>query len=314
MQARTLAVVGATGNCGRAVIAAAKAHELRVIALVRDPARLGPARAACDEVRTVQVTEPESLRGAFDGADVVLSALGKTRQKDRIPRWQIDVQANLNVFAEARRSRIGLVGLVSMFGARSDHPIAMTRMKGEAERGLEQSGQPWIIVQPTGFFSDLWDVFQMARSGTVWTVGSADLALNPISLQDLGEFIVRALLEDANVGRRLPVGGPELLRMRDMAEAAGRVLGRRVKVRQVPIGLAQVLVGALRPFSRNAWELAQFFVGSAQEIRDQGGSLSAPRFGERRLEDYFRSRWTREAPPARTATAPAPPARPSPRR
>jgi hypothetical protein len=39
--------------------------------------------------------------------------------------------------------------------------------------------------------SDLWDLFEMARRGTVWSVGSADLSFNPFALEDLGEFRCR---------------------------------------------------------------------------------------------------------------------------
>jgi uncharacterized protein YbjT (DUF2867 family) len=240
------------------------------------------------------VTRPETLRGALEGADSLVSALGKTYQRDRVARWAIDVGANLDLFAEAQRAGVGRIALVSVHGARADHPIAMMRMKGEAERALEQSGLPWIVVQPTGFYSDLWEIFGMARRGTVWSVGSAEIAFNPIALEDLGEFIVRSLLDEASVGRRLPVGGPEVLSVRDVAAAAARVLGREVRVREVPLWLARSAVGALRPFSRNLWELAQFFVGNAAEIASQGGRLEAPSFGDHRLEDYFRSRWDLE--------------------
>lgn len=291
---RTLAVAGATGSCGRAVVSAAKAHGLRVRAIVRDPARLEAVLDRCDEVRIASVTHPETLRGALDGADLLVSALGKTKQKDRVSRWTVDVQANANVFAEARRAGVGRVGLVSLYGARADHPVAMVRMKGEAERALEQSGVPWVTIRPTGFFSDMWEMFAMARGGTVWSLGSADLAFNPISPEDLGEFTVRSVLDDRNVGRPLPVGGPQVLSMRDVAAAAGRVLGRRVRVRELPLWAARALAGAIRPFDRNAWELAQFFVWNAEEIRRHGGSVQAPAFGERRLEDYFRSRWAPE--------------------
>jgi hypothetical protein len=46
---------------------------------------------------------------------------------------------------------------------------------------------------------------------------------------------------------------------RDMAAAAARVLGRSVKVREVPLWLARASVSALRPFGSNLWELGQFF-------------------------------------------------------
>ncbi len=82
--------------------------------------------------------------------------------------------------------------------------------------------------------------------------------------------------------------------MRGIAEAAGRVLGKDVKVRVVPMWLAKAVVASLRPFSRNAWELGQFFVGMGAHAEAQGMQLVAPATGSQHLEDYFRQRWAEE--------------------
>jgi hypothetical protein len=39
-------------------------------------------------------------------------------------------------------------------------------MKAEAERGLEQTGLPWVVVRPTGFFSDLWGVGSCSKAAS----------------------------------------------------------------------------------------------------------------------------------------------------
>src|SRR5690606_19756319 len=99
-----VAIAGATGNAGRKIVAEAHRRGLRVRALVREEARLREARPFCDEVRIVQVTDPASVRGALDGATYAISALGKTMQKDSTPRRAVDVEANVHLFAEARRA------------------------------------------------------------------------------------------------------------------------------------------------------------------------------------------------------------------
>lgn len=297
--ALTIAVAGATGNAGREIVRALASRGHRVRALVRDPDRLGALHDRCAEVRTVRVTERETLRGALDGADIAFSALGKTRQKDKTPRRAVDVDANLNLMDEARKAGVRRFGLLSVAFASLDHPVAMVRMKGEVEHALRTSGLGFVIVQPSGFFSDMWEVFEMCRGGALWTVGDGRMRFNPISLVDLGDFVADSLLDDSCVGQSLPIGGPEAFDSFGLAEVSGRVLGTTVKVRKVPLGLAQLAVRALKPFSRNLYELGDFFVGTTAFGEAHGNDGVVPSFGTHRLEDYFRVRYQAQKATAR---------------
>lgn len=290
MSTRCVAVAGATGNAGRQIVRALAERDVRVMALVRDPDRLGEQREQCAEVRRVQVTEPESLRGALDGADLVVSALGKTYQKDKTPRRAVDVDANRHLFAEAKRAGAKKIGLVSVWGAGLDQPVEMLRMKGEAEAALEKTGVPFVIFQPSGFFSDMWEVLQMCRGGTFWAFGSGRARFNPISLEDLGDFVAEGLLDASAVDLRRPVGGPDDYDAESLAALCGRVLGRTVRVRRVPMWLAKAGVSAIRPFSRGTWELADFFVGSSALAEKLGEAAVLPKTGDHHLEDYLRER------------------------
>lgn len=292
---KTVAVAGATGNCGLEVVRAAKARGLRVRALVRNEAKLEPVKDCCDEIRTVQVTDAKTLEGCLDGADYLVSAVGKTFQKDKISRRAVDVDANLNLFAEAKRAGVQRAALLSVFKASLDHPVVILRMRAEAEKGLIDSGIPYVIIRPSGFFSDMWEIFQMCqKKGTLWTFGSADMRFNPISLIDLGEFMVDSLLDDDNVGKVLDVGGPEVLSPREMAEMCAQIVQRKVKVKTIPLWLAKAGVFMIRPFSRGTWELAQFFVGNSDYATKHENELIAPPTGTHRLEEYYRCRYEEE--------------------
>lgn len=300
MNRKTIAVAGATGNAGREIVRALAARGHCVRALVRSPERLGPTKDLCAEVYTVEVTQPGTLKGALDGVEVLISALGKTFQKDKISRRAIDVDANVNLFVEARAAGVARVGLVTVATASPDHPVAMIAMKGEVEERLQASGLPWVIIQPSGYFSDMWEIFQMCARGTLWLLGDGAMRFNPISLLDLGDFIADTVLSDAAVGARHPIGGPEVMTAHEIADRAERVLGKKVKRRHVPIWAARAGVAALRPFSRNMWELGDFFVGQVRFAqRALGNDATLPAYGTHRLEDYFRERWKAEQAAAR---------------
>ncbi len=292
---KRVAVAGATGNAGIEIVRTLLSRGVPVRALVRDPAKLAGLEGPL-EVRQVQLTDPEAIRGCLDGVDTVVSALGKTYQRGRPKRRAVDVDANLALLEEAKRARVSKFGFISVAMASPDHPVAMIRMKGQVESAIQASGLPHVIVQPTGYFSDLWQLFEMARKGTLWVFGDGKMRFNPIHPRDLAEFTVDRLLDDRCNRGQFPVGGPEVLDSMALAEICEGVLKRSVRVRHVPLWLARGLTAALRPFHEDTWQLADFFVGSVVYVkRELGNDGSCPPTGSRRLSDYFRERYLAEA-------------------
>ena len=292
-QRKIVAVAGATGNAGKAIVGELLANGADVRALVRSPEKLGELSSHVD-VRIVQATEPESVRGSLDGVDVVISALGKTTQRGGASRRDVDVGANLTLLREAQAAGVSRFGFISVATASADHPVAMIRMKGEVEHAIEASGLPFVIVQPTGYYSDLWQMLEMARRGSLWTFGDGRMRFNPIDPRDLAEFTVRRVLDEGSASQRLAIGGPETLDSYDIARVCERVLGHRVKVRRIPLWVARAGITALRPFHRELWQLLDFFLGNVEYARRSlDNDASMPAYGRRRLEDYFRERQSR---------------------
>ena len=287
---KTVAVAGATGNAGKAIVRELLANGADVRVLVRSPEKLAELKSSID-VREVQVTDPRSVRGSLDGVDVVISALGKTNQRGGAKRRLVDVEANLTLLREAQAAQVSRFGFISVATARADHPVAMIRMKGEVEDAIEASGLSFVIVQPTGYYSDLWQMLEMARRGSLWTFGDGHMRFNPIDPRDLAEFTVRQLLDGASTSQRLAVGGPETLDSYDIAGICERVLGRSVRLRRVPLRIARAAVSTIRPFNEDLWQLADFFLGNVEYAqRALNNDASMPTYGKRRLEDYFRER------------------------
>jgi len=289
-----VAVAGATGHAGKEIVRALTGRGVRVRALARDPERLGYIRDRCREVVTTEVTRSASLQGALDGATYLVSAVGKTWQKDNTPRHAVDVGANVNLFQEARRAGVQRIAFISVAGAGPDHPVTLMRMKAEAEQALRDTGIPYVIIRPSGYFSDLWEVFKMCEKGTFYCIGDGKLRFNPISLEDLGDFVVDSLFDDSKLGQALPVGGPEVLETLELPKLCERVLVKPVRIRHLPLWLAKAAVAAIKPFNRNLWEMSEFFVGNTEYGMRSGNETIVPAYGSRRLEDYYRRRYAEE--------------------
>lgn len=79
---QTVFIAGATGYLGRYLCAEYRSRGWQVRALVRDASRAQDLDA--DALIEAAATRPQTLAGCLDGADLVVSALGITRQADAV--------------------------------------------------------------------------------------------------------------------------------------------------------------------------------------------------------------------------------------
>jgi len=279
---RWVVVAGATGYLGRHVVQALHREGWRVRALARDPARLGEARASCDEVFVGHATRPDTLAGLCDGADTVFSSIG-VRHLHRRPTYEeVDFGANRNLveLAEvAGAQRFVFVSILDGRELRRATPLVDARER-LVDR-LRSSPMRTTVLRPTGFFNDMGEVFAMADRGRVWLIGSGETRINPIHGADLAQVVAEIARAD-DPAPEVAAGGPEVFTQRVIGELAFQVLDRPPRFGHVPPALVRVVASLIRPFNRNASALARMFALLGE--RDAGG----PRHGDHRLEDFFR--------------------------
>jgi len=145
---------------------------------------------------------------------------------------------------------------------------------------LAASGMESTVLRPTDFFSDLAEIFAMARKGRVYLFGDGRCRVSPIHGADLAAACADALDDDR---RSIDVGGPDTLSWRDVAALAFRVQGKPVRITTVPRWIMSAVVSLTRMFSRHRAELMAFF--TAMGTRDVVG----PTTGTRSLEAHFRA-------------------------
>ena len=262
-------MAGATGYLGKYVVRAFKQRGCWVRALTRNAERLGdpgpftaPALAAdeIDDIFIGEATRPETLDGLVDDSiDIVFSCIGISRQRDGLTFEEVDHQANKNLIDLCAGHPIGRFTYVSMLGAEQIADLAITQAHEAVVRDLEASGLPNTIVRPSGYFSDMGAVLNMARRGRVLLVGQGHNRFNPIHGRDLAEVCVDASEGDEPV---VEAGGPEILTQRDLAEIAFDVVGKPVKVTVLPAWLCNGLAKGIGFVNTQFGDLAEFIVRS----------------------------------------------------
>jgi uncharacterized protein YbjT (DUF2867 family) len=274
-------IAGSTGHLGRALVEVGLERGHEIVALARRPEKLArfEARRGFRSVRA-EVTHADQLRGTCKGAELVITALGITLQRDGLTFRDVDYQGNLNLLQEAKCAGVGKFVFTSGYGIDDALDNAMYRAKKDFELALRASGVPYVIVRPTGFFSDMLMILDMAKRGRVYLLGSGGGRINPIDLTDLAEFYYDHLA-DASV--TLEVGGPRSYTFEEIARTALAAAGKPERVVHIPVALIAALLPVVRLFSRNTYAELQAF----SRIMIRGAE--APKHGSRTLEDAFRT-------------------------
>lgn len=287
MSNRTVLVAGATGYLGRYLTHALKEEGWRVRVLVRDASKLaseGPAlapalEAEVDEVWEGDVTNPATLRGSCTGAEAVISTVSLMSDTGPLTWEDVDHLGNRNLLEEAKAAGVRKMCYLSVFNADRMMDIPMVRAHEAFVADLIASGLDYTVIRPTGYFSDMGAILEMAKRGRIFLLGNGKNVGNPIHGADLADFCIRRL--DGETGA-FDVGGPETLSMEEIAELAFRVTGEPARVTRVPLPLASAGVSLYRRINQKRADLARFF------IRSSSMNFQAPPFGSRRLADHFR--------------------------
>ncbi len=269
-------VAGATGYLGGFVARELKARGDFVRALARSSQKLDSGSA--DEIVKAEVTRPETLEGVCDGIDAVFSSVGITRQKDGLTFRDVDYQGNKNLLEVALRSGVEKFVYVSALGGPRLRHLDIVDAHEAFVDELKASGIGHAVLRPTGYFSDLGEVLQMARKGRVWLFGSGEHRVNPIHGADLAVACADAIAGDET---EIDVGGPETMTWNEVAALAFEVLGRPARVSRVPAWLMAPVVRLVRLFNRHQGELLAFFTTMATT------DVVAPPAGTHTLEAHF---------------------------
>jgi uncharacterized protein YbjT (DUF2867 family) len=277
---KRILVAGSTGYLGRFVTQEFKNRGRFVRALARSPEKLEQVRDSLDEIVEAEVTRPETLRHVCDGIEGIFSSVGITRQKDGLTFHDVDYQGNKNLLEAALRAQVRKFVYVSAFnGPRLRHLEIVAAHENFIDE-LKTSGIDYAVLRPTAYFSDMSEVFEMARKGRVWLIGSGENRVNPIHGADLAVACVEAMEDERN---EIDIGGPETMTWREVATLAFEVLGRPVRTSRIPEWLMWSVVRLVRLFNHHQGELLAFFTTMATT------DVVAPSAGTRTLGSHYRS-------------------------
>jgi uncharacterized protein YbjT (DUF2867 family) len=279
MKHTNILLAGATGYLGGYLLKVLIEQQNQVVAIVRNPDKLINTNENYLEIKQAEVTKPETLRDICKGIDAVISTVGITRQKDGLTYMDVDYQANINLLEEAKKAGVKHFVYVSAINGNKYRNLKIFEAKEKFVDALKASGLNYTIVRPNGFFSDMKDFLQMAKSGRVYLFGSGYQKFNPIHGKDLATYIVDNL-EETN--KELTIGGPDVLSLNEISELALNALNKPIKIIHLPDWMRKLTIWSLRTFtSVKTYGPLEFFLTLMAE------DTIAPTYGKHRLEDFY---------------------------
>lgn len=272
-------IAGSTGYLGSNIVELLLSEHIDFKAIARNKTKLLAMGVEESQVIEAQVTHPDELKGVCEGVDVVISCLGITRQQDGLGYSDVDYQANLNLLEEAERAGVGKFIYISAFNAQKHPQVRLLEAKERfASRLLQSTKLTPCVIRPNGFFSDITEVYNMAKSGRVFTFGDGESLLNPIHGKDLARFCLEVIERNDT---ELDVGGPDVLSVNDIARLAFKSQNKVEKNTHLPDFPRRAGLSIVRHLPEKWGGPAEFFLTML------GGDNIAPTYGRHRLEDYF---------------------------
>ncbi len=293
MEKKKVLVAGGSGYLGRYVADEFKKRGHWVRLLVRNPDKIRKPgehgepvlHDRVDDVVTGDATRPETIEGICDGIDVVFSSLGMTRPDFRHSSFDVDYMGNRRILDMALAGKAEKFIYVSVFNAEKMLDISNIQAHEQFAAELRKSGMDFTIVRPTGYFSDMEQFLNLARTGIMPILGDGDKRSNPIHAADLAQLCVDAVGKKAT---DIDAGGPDIFTYREVAELAAKVTGRHPLYLTIPLWIADALLPVAQLLSRDVADIVSFALAVSKI------DSVAPQHGGHRLEDHFRECLSRE--------------------
>jgi nucleoside-diphosphate-sugar epimerase len=224
----TIAITGATGFVGQALLDEAERQGIQVRALTR---REQPPRNGVEWVRG-DLADIKALRKLTKGAEAVIHVAGVVNAPDAAGFEAGNVAGTLTVVEAAVKAGVPRFIHISSLAAREPKLSIYGASKKRAEKMVQASGLDWTIVRPPAIFgprdTEMFDLFRAARwgvlpvpqDGRASLIHVADLARLLLALLPGGEDVTHQTFEPDD-GHK---GG---WNHQELARAIGWAVGRK---------------------------------------------------------------------------------------
>ena len=206
------------------------------------------------------VTNPESVRRAVEGASAVVNLTGAFKGMGAV-----HVRGARDVAEAARDAGVSSLVHISAIGSDANSEAVYARTKGEGEAAVRDAFPNATIIRPSVVFGPE-DSFANMLAGLsrlpALPVVAPNWKLQPVYVEDLAKAIAKATIDpQTHGGKTYEIGGPQVLTMREFTAEILKAVGRKTELIDVPGPVASMIsyLGFLpgAPLTRDQWLMLQ---------------------------------------------------------
>lgn len=275
-------VAGASGYLGQHMVNSLKEQGYWVRVLVRSKKQVERFSPIADEVYLGEVTRPESLKGLCIDIDWVFSSVGITRQKDSLSYMDVDYQGNINLLNEAINFDVKKFMYIATAKRSHMQNVKIIQAKEKFVTELKKSEIEKIIIRPNGFFSDMKEFLNMAKSGIIFLAGNGNYKVTPISGEDLSAFCVGKFIDTQ--AEEYELGGPQTLSHRELGDICFGSIKKRPRYVKIPVSIIKFIRFIIpKVTSEKFYGPLEFFLNALTM------DLTSPEYGKYTYEQYIKN-------------------------
>ena len=269
----TVLVLGGSGFVGRHIVAELVRDSYRVVVPTRrrENARHLILLPTVDVVNA-DIHDPPTLARLAKGASAVINLVGILNEAGRDSFARVHVELTAKAIAACRSERVRRLLHMGALNADPAGPSRYLRSKGEAEAAVAASGLDWTIFEPSVVFGRedrFLNLFaSLMRYLPVMALARAHTRFQPVYVRDVAQAFVHALADEATVGRRYPLCGPDIFTLRELVAFVGKLTGNERPILELGDGAGRLQARLLEllpgtPMSRD--NLASMQVDSVSD-------------------------------------------------
>ena len=229
-------VTGAGGFVGNNTVRRLVEKGIPVRIMVRNVGKARKRLADIAEgVEIVQgdVVDRESLSSLMQNVTAVIHLVAIALEKGGQTYEDINFGGTVHVVDAANQAGVKRFIYMSQNGADSSVPYRFLKSKGRAQDYVEQHARNWTTLRPSAIFGPQDEFFNSIARLLKLTpviyplIGGGKAKFQPVSVHDVAEAIVRSLDDDTTIGKKLDLGGPEVLTLGEIEKRIIRACNTR---------------------------------------------------------------------------------------
>jgi uncharacterized protein YbjT (DUF2867 family) len=267
-----IVVSGASGYVGSHIVSRLAREGQHVRGMVHNVQRAkneGRLQGLSIDWVQADVTEPQSLERAFEGATAIIHTVAIAIEKGGRDYETINYQGTVNVVEAARQTGVRRFINISQLGASPDLPYRFLASKGRAQVYVADSDLEWTAFRPAviwGPEDEFANTFARLVPLTPFIfpiVGDENARFQPVWVEDVVACVVKSLDNPQTHHQEFELGGPEVLILEEIERRTLKAIDARRRMVHLPMPILSLAVTLMEkllpapPVTRSLLELLQ---------------------------------------------------------